>query len=201
MKKLLLTLTLIASLVLSSTSVLAHNESDTSTKDQQNNNTTTTTAVAEDFDFTTDADNTTVNLLYADGTPLANASVTVKNGLTGQDGDIVQNQTADANGAFNYGEWVSQGVAVLRVTDPKTNSAVEYNIENGTMTIEAGKGSGGGGGDRTAQTQTSKSNTYIMIAGVVGVLVIATVGVIVMQKKKKSAFEASQAKKKSKKSK
>lgn len=197
MKKLLLTLTLVASLLTSMT-VFAHDETATNDNSGQQQTATVTEA---DFNFTTDATNTTVTLQYADGSPLANAAVTVKNSVSGADGDIVQNQSAGADGTFNYGEWVKDGVAILRVTDPVSNNAIEYNIENGTMTIEAGKGSKGDGGDRTAQQAASQSNTYIIIGVVVAVLVIATIVVINAQKKKKAAFEAENAKKKGKKSK
>lgn len=158
--------------------------------DSNNGGGTTVTATAEDFKFSVDADAAIATLLYADGTPLANAMVTVKNGQSGQDGDIEMNQSADENGVFDYSKWVGAGAKVLRVTDPKTNSAVEYDVETGAMNIEAGKNKSGDGHTHSTGGGT---NTYLMIGGVVAVIAAASGVVIMMQKKKKAAFEAANA--------
>lgn len=163
------------------------------------------TATASDFDFSFDSATSTATLLYADGTPLANAAVTVKNGETGETGDIEKDQAADANGVFDYSKWVDKGVKVLRITDPKTNSAIEYNVENGTMNIEAGRNKSGDGSGHS-HGGVSSTTTYMAIAGVVVVIGIGAGVVVSKQKKKKAAFEAEQqakanAKKKKKKKK
>lgn len=196
MKKLLLTLTLVSTMLLGTTTALAHGD-DSSSKGDQTQQVATVTA--EDFNFTSDLENQTVTLLYADGTPIANASVTVKNTLSGQDGDIEMNQVADENGVFDYSPWADKGAAILRVTDPQSNAAVEFNIETGAMTIEAGKNKGDSG-DREAQQQATSNSTYLLIAGVGVVVVLGTVAAILVQKKKKAAFQAKlQAKKNAKK--
>lgn len=158
------------------------------------NATTVDIPTADAFNFSVDSASNTATLQYADGTPLANASVTVKNGTAGQDGDIEQNQQADANGVFDYSKWIDKNVAVLRVTDPASNAAIELNIETGAMTIEAGKGSGGGSGKGGS---TAAPNTNYIIGGVVAVVAVGTAVVVVLQKKKKAAF-AAQAKAKGK---
>lgn len=188
MKKLLLALLLVGTIAQGNlNTAYAHGESST---DKGSGDTTQTATVTEaDFDFSVDSTTNIATLLYADGTPLANAAVTVKNGTAGQDGDIEQNLAADANGAFDYSKWMSQNVQVLRVTDPVSNNAIEYNIETGAMTIEAGKnksGDGSGGGGQTVNS----SNTYMIIGGVAVVVAGGTGVSVMMQKKKKAAFEA-----------
>ncbi len=198
MKKSIIALVVLMTTLLNCSVALAHNENESSDQQQQS----TATATADDFIFVTDSANSTVTMKYADGSPLANVAVTVKNSTSGQEGDIEQNQSADANGVFDYSKWLDQGVAVLRVT--ATGGTIEYNIEAGTMTIEAGK-SNSGSGDKSGGTnsQASQSDSYVLIGAVAAVVVIASIGVVVMQKKKKAKFEAqkkSKGKGKSKKS-
>lgn len=202
MKKLLLTITILTTFLSTNSVAFAHDVETTEKSGEKSGDSSqqqTVTVTAEDFDFTTDSDNSTVTLLYADGTPLANASVTVKNAQSGQDGDIEMNQVADANGLFDYSKWIDAGVAVLRVTDPVSNASIEYIIENGNMTIEAGKNKNNSGTSTSGPSETTASNTYLIIGVVGAVIVVGAIVVVMAQKKKKAAFEASKKAKKSKK--
>lgn len=198
MKKLLLALALVASFTTAIPyASLAHGETDEKSGDKGSDSsqqqTTTVLATEADFDFTVDADTNTATLLYADGTPLANASVTVKNGTAGQDGDIVQNVSADADGVFYYSQYLDKGVKILRVTDPVSNNAIEFNIETSAMTIEAGKnrdGNGGGGGGGGTTAAQASNNTYMVLGGVVAAVAVGGIVVMSIQKKKKAAFAA-----------
>ncbi len=209
MKKTFLALALVATLMGNfATTSFAHNESDTQQNDRGDSNggdqqqTTTVVLTEADVSFTHDAASNTVTMTFADGTPMANAAVTVKNEVSGQDGDIEQNQAADANGVFDYSKWVDAGVAVLRVTAPTNDigtGTIEYNIKTESMTIEAGKnksgdGSGGGG----TQVNASASITYMIAGGVAAVIAVGGGVAFAMQKKKKAAFAAAQAKGKKK---
>lgn len=201
MKKYLLILSMVMVLGANGAMVSAHDEKVKDGNDQQmqsgdrNSNDgggdqqSTVLPTESDFNFSVDSTNHIATLLYADGTPLANASVTVKNGESGQEGDIEMNQVADANGVFDYSQWVSQGAKVLRITDPNSSGTIEYYLDNGTMTIEAGKNkSADGSGHSHGGGSTT---TYALIGGAV-VLIGAGTGIVMMKKKKaKAEFEAS----------
>lgn len=157
--------------------------------------TTEVTATAEDYNITTGDDNT-VTFKRADGTVMAGVNVTVKNTLSGADGDISRDEFAtDENGVFDYSAFLENDVYILRITDSENGYSLEYVIETGEITIEAGKNKSGDGESNT------KTNLYMIIGGVAAVLVIAVVTVIVMvkQKKKKAAFAEKAGKKATKK--
>ncbi len=175
----------------------SEDEKSEKSEDEKSGEETTTevTATAEDFNITTNDDNT-VTFQRADGTAMAGINVTVKNTLADADGDISRDEfTTDENGVFDYSAWVENDVYILRLTDPDSTNTLEYIIETGELTISAGKNKSGDGQSNT------KTNLYMIIGGVAAVLVIGVVTVIVMvkQKKKKAAFAEKAGKKATKK--
>lgn len=198
MKKTLLALALIATVITNAAPVAqAHGDKDSTdqTQQQDQQNTSTATLITEaDVKFTHDAAAQTVTLAFADGTPMANAAVTVKNGETGETGDIEQNQAADADGVFDYSKWADKGAKVLRVTVPTNETltgTIEYNFTDDTMLIEAGKsnkgsGDGSGGGDHSH----SSTNMYLIAGGVVAVIAVGAIIAVSAKKKKQAAFAA-----------
>lgn len=154
----------------------------------------TVTATAEDFNITTNDDNT-VTFLRADGTIMANTSVTVKNNLTGEDGDISRDEyTTDENGVFDYSQFIEDDVYILRITDSVSSNTIEYIIETGEMTIEAGKSSNDHGDSSEATAETNSNMIIVGVAAIV-VIAIAAVVIVILQKKKKAAFAAKAGKK------
>ncbi len=180
----------------------AHNENDSGEKSDGgsgDNGGTTISVTAADYDITTNSDNT-VTFLRADGTPITNATVTVKSGdfTSGQEADIEMGVAMPATGIFDYSSYT--GATNLRVTDTDTGATVQYMIETGEVEVSAGKnksGDGSGGGTTAAETG---SNMMYIGGGVVAFLAAATGFAVIRTKKKKAAFAAEQAAKKAKKS-
>lgn len=196
MKKTILTMMLTLMMgVLGSTTAYAHDESsdEKSGDDKSGEETSTVTVTADDFDITTTADDYIVTFLRADGTPMANVSVTVKNSLSGADGDISRDEyTTDENGIFDYSPFLGDDVQILRITDSESGNSLEYSITSGELSIEAGKNKSDDGGQ-----STSKTKTYMLIGGAAAIVVIGVVTavVVVKQKKKKAAFAEKAGKK------
>ncbi len=202
MKKTILSLAMALLLCVQATSVsLAHKE-DEGTDDKSGGTDgggTTITVTAADYDITTNSDNT-VTFLRADGTPISNATVTVKSGdfTSGQEADIEMEVAMPATGIFDYSPYLDKGVTNLRVTDSDTGATVQYMIDSGEVEVSAGKnkdksGDGSGGGTSAAQTG---SNMMYIGGGIVAVLAAGTGFMMMKTKKKKAAFAAAQAEKK-----
>lgn len=185
---------------LNCTMVLAHDEkSEGGDRDSNNSNgqqqTTTITVTAEDYDIVSNDDDT-VTFKRADGTAITNATVTVKNELTGQEGDIEMNLPMPSTGIFDYSSYLDQNVQQLRVTDTDTGATLEYMIFTGDLTISAGKNKSGDGSGGGHSHGASSSTMYIAFAGVAVVIAIGAGVVIAKKKKAKAEFEASNSKKK-----
>ncbi len=178
------------SLAMAPTTVFAHPEDEQQEQQQEQQQQT-----VPEYDVT--CEGTVVTFKTAEGEVIPDMVVRVKD--ENDDPNVTIDQgTTDANGQFDYGPYIDQDVAILRVTNPNNSNTILYYVETGEHTVSAGK-SNSGDSSSGSSGSSSSSNTmmYVGIGG--GVVAVAAIGgIVVVQQKKKKEFEAKKKAKKKK---
>ncbi len=145
----------------------AHAHSD---QDQQQSE-----AVELVYDITTEG--TVVTFKNEAGEVLPGIKVRVKDEADDPDYTIAEGVT-EADGTFDFGPYVEDGVAILRVTDDYngSNGTILYNVLTGEYTATAGKVKSGDGEDHNH----GSSNTVIYLAIAGGIVLIGAIGGVVV---------------------
>ncbi len=154
---------LVAALALSMTAtVSAHDETSTQTQSSQN--------------YSVTHEGTVVTVLREDGTPVANGSVQVKTEANDPNSTLAT-ETTDDNGAYDYGAYVADGAAILRISDGSTT--IIYYLLTDTITYDSKNKDGSG------QPSSSFDPTMAICGGAVALVVIGVVTVINVKRRVK----------------